>query len=364
MRKARFEICHVNLAKGFRGGERQTELLVKGLAEQDIAQAVVLRAGAGLEDRLRGLPQVTVRPVGSNLLAAVLASRGARLLHAHEGRAVHVAYLRKRLSGTPYVVTRRVNNSPKRGWFTRLVYRRADAMVALSQAVRRTLADWQRGIDARVIPSALSGLKRDPENVRRLKDRFAGKFLVGHVGALDRATKGQQFLIQAAREIENTHPNLQFVFIGEGRDEARLRREAEGLGNVTFAGFAGNVGDWLSAFDLFAFPSLQEGLGSILLDALDFALPVVASDVGGVPDVIVHGENGLLVPPGNSAALKDAILALHADSARRRAMGRAARDDAGRFTAERMVAAYLEVYRGIVPGLGRNQTRRRRHAAL
>lgn len=353
MRQAPFDICHVNLARGYRGGERQTELLVKGLAEHGIVQAVVLRAGAGLESRLKGLQEITVRPLGSSLLNALGASRGARLLHAHEGRAVHVAYARKCLFRTPYVITRRVNTAPKPDWFTRRVYRGADTVVALSQAVRRTLAAYEPGIDARIIPSAVSGLRRDPDQVRRLKARFAGKFVVGHIGALDQSTKGQLYLIRAARALQISHPDMHFIFVGEGRDEALLRDEADGLDNVSFAGFADNVGDWLSAFSLFAFPSLQEGLGSILLDALDFALPIVASRVGGIPDVIADGDNGLLVPPANPEALKDAILALYSDSGRRNAMSRAAREDAGRYTAERMVAAYLEVYWSLVPNLGR-----------
>jgi glycosyltransferase involved in cell wall biosynthesis len=344
-------ICHVNLAKGFRGGERQTELLVRGLAERGIAQTVVARSGAGLEARLAAMPGIDVRPVGSSLLAALRATRGAGLVHAHEGRAVHVAYLRKLLSGTPYVITRRVNHAPKADWFTRRVYRRANAIAGLSQAVRRTLAAYDAGLHARVIPSAAARLRRNPDNVRRLRERFAGRFIVGHVGALDQSTKGQLTLIRAARALRDEQPDIMVVLVGEGRDEAMLRREADGLDNVHFAGFSADVGDWLGAFDLFAFPSLQEGLGSVLLDALDYGLPIVASDVGGIPDIIVDGETGVLVPPADPAALKNAILALRSDSTRRHALGRAAREAAGRFTPERMVVAYLDLYRSAAPGV-------------
>lgn len=324
---------------------------MRGLVERGIDQNVVLRAGAGLESRLADLTGVTVRPVGSSLLSALHATRGATLVHAHEGRAVHAAYLRKLISGSPYVITRRVNHAPKSGWFTRRVYRRADAIAALSQAVRRTLATYDANLHARVIPSSVSRLRRNPDNARRLRERFAGRFVVGHVGALDQSTKGQLYLIRAAAAIREVRPEIVFVLVGEGRDEAMLRREASGLDNVVFAGFTADVGDWLSAFDLFAFPSLQEGLGSILLDALDFGLPIVASDVGGIPDIIEHGNNGLLVPPADPLALKNAILALCSDSARRHALARAAREEAGRFTPERMVSAYLELYRSIAPGL-------------
>lgn len=342
-------MCHVNLADGFRGGERQTELLVAELGDQGVRQIVVLRRGGGLHRRLRCGSLTTIRPVNSNNPAAVvLAARDARLLHAHEGRAVHIAHVRRLLFRTPYVITRRVSHPPGSGWLTRRAYLAAAAVVGVSRTVCSILAAYDSRIEAHVITDAASRLPAEPASVRALAARFSGKFVVGHVGALDQATKGQAFLIRAARSLAGDHPDIHFILVGAGPDEARFRAEAEGLRNVSFIGFADNVGDWLSVFDVFAFPSLQEGLGSTLLDALQFGLPVVASEAGGIPDVISHGENGLLVPPGNPDALRDAILALYADHSRRSAMGAAARAVAGGYTVERMAAAYLEVYRGIL----------------
>lgn len=108
--------------------------------------------------------------------------------------------------------------------------------------------------------------------------------MVGHVGALDNDQKGQEFIIAVAREIESSHPEVQFALVGGGDDEAMLKARAAGLSNVAFVGFVDNVGDYLESFDLFVLPSNREGIGSILFDAMERALPVVASRVGGVPD--------------------------------------------------------------------------------
>ena len=102
-----------------------------------------------------------------------------------------------------------------------------------------------------------------------------------------------------------------------------LKAAAAGLSNLTFTGFVDNVGDYLAAFDIFILPSNREGIGSILLDAMEQGLPVVASRVGGVPDIVHDGENGLLIDPANPAQLRDAILRCGATPRLRRAVWRA-----------------------------------------
>ncbi len=103
------------------------------------------------------------------------------------------------------------------------------------------------------------------------------------------------------------------MLVGGGEDEGMLKTAAAGLSNVTFTGFVDNVGDYLAAFDIFVLPSNREGIGSVLLDAMDRALPVVASRVGGVPDIVHDGENGILIDAGRPDQLRDGILALCAD---------------------------------------------------
>jgi glycosyltransferase involved in cell wall biosynthesis len=137
---------------------------------------------------------------------------------------------------------------------------------------------------------------------------------------------------------------LQFVLVGGGDDEAMLKALANGLTNVTFTGFVDNVGDYLAAFDLFVLPSNREGIGSILLDAMDRGLPVVASRVGGVPDIVHDDDNGILIEAGQVDQLRAAVLALSADPERRRLLGERGRVFAKGFTADVMATKYIKIY--------------------
>jgi glycosyltransferase involved in cell wall biosynthesis len=346
-------ICHVNLARGFRGGERQTELLMRELAASGVGQRFVGRRGEPLLDRAAELPGVDVRAVGGTAFGAFAGARGADLVHAHESHAAHGAYLRHRVSGLPYLITRRVCNVPGGDAFTRAVYRRAACVASVSASVAAVVAEYAPGVPRQVIHSATSELSVDPAVAGSLRYEMAGRTVIGQIAALDEKTKGQSYVIRAARELAADYPELLFLLVGGGRDEAWLKSLAAGLDNVRFTGFVTNVGDYLSALDIFMLPSMNEGLGGIVLDAMQFGLPVIASRVGGLPEVVSDGRSGLLVPPADVAALKGAIVALAGDPGLRARMGAEGRSIAEGFAPARMAAQYADLYRKI---LGRELT--------
>jgi glycosyltransferase involved in cell wall biosynthesis len=340
-------IAHVNTARGYRGGERQTELLIQGLASRGVRQVLIARRGGELARRARGL-RVEVREVGGGPLSVAFAAGGVDLMHLHEGRSVYGAYLRSLVSGTPYVITRRVDNPIGGHWLAHRAYRRAAAVAAVAPQIAAIVRAWDPAIPVRVIHSGSTGFVVDAAKVASIRAQFAGKFVVGHVGALDNAQKNQELIIRVARELERSHPDLQFVLVGGGEDEAMLRAAAAGLANVAFTGFVPNVGDWLAAFDLFILPSNREGIGGILLDAMEQGLAVIVSAVGGLPDIVHHGDNGLLIAPARPDLLRDAILELRGAPERRHAMGARGRDIAKHFTADAMCRKYVELYESVL----------------
>jgi glycosyltransferase involved in cell wall biosynthesis len=341
------KIVHVNTARGYRGGERQTELLIRGLASRNLPQALVTRRGAPLAKRLQDI-DVEVREVAGGVFSVARATDDASLVHVHEGRSVYAAFLRALLSGTPYVITRRVNNPIREHWFAHRAYRRAACVAAVAPQVAEIVRAYDASIRVTVVHSASSGLRVDAASSAAIRARFAGKFVAGHVGALDNSQKGQEFIIAVARDVERSHPDLHFVLVGGGEDEAMLKSAAAGLSNLTFTGFVDNVGDYLAAFDVFILPSNREGIGSILLDAMERGLPVVASRVGGVPDIVHDGKNGLLIDSKNPAQLRDAILRLKADSALRGAFGERGREFAKDFSSDAMCSKYLALYTSVL----------------
>src|SRR5262249_11214259 len=154
---------------------------------------------------------------------------------------------------------------------------------------------WDPSLRVDVIPSALAHLPSQPETVATLRARHAGRFVIGLVGALVTRHKGQDILVEVAHRVRDTHPDLRFILVGDGEDAARLREQCRDLTNVELTGFVDDVGSQLAAFDLVALPSREEGLGSVLLDAMDYGKAIVASRIGGIPELVVDGDNGLLV---------------------------------------------------------------------
>jgi glycosyltransferase involved in cell wall biosynthesis len=340
-------IAHVNLAKGYRGGERQTELLIRGLAEAGFAQRLVARRGEPLIGRLGDLGGLELRAVPAAAFAASRELAGAALVHVHDARALQAAFIAHVLHGTPYLVTRRVQQGPSHHWLNRIMYRRAARIAVLSQAIATSLRLLDPRLQPVIIPSAASGFAVDPARVAEI--RRMGRFLVGHVGALVDSHKGQRQVIAMARHLLATHPDIVFALVGSGRDEHVLRREAQGLDNLRFVGQVSDVGNWLAALDVFLYPSRHEGLGSVVLDAMAAGLPVVATAVGGIPEMIVAGVNGLLCRPDDVACLTAAVLTLHADAGLRQRMGEANRRRAEGFSAPAMTRCYVELYESVLP---------------
>ncbi|HEX2138316.1 MAG TPA: glycosyltransferase family 4 protein [Woeseiaceae bacterium] len=342
-------ICHVNLSAGYRGGERQTELLVRDLAARGWPQRLVVRRGSALTERCRGLPGLEIVDVPPNPLNAAVAARGSALVHAHEARAVYAGWLLKISSGTPYVLTRRLHHAENGSVVRTRAYRASDCVVAISGSIAESVACRYEGMAITVVHDAHADMLNGHSKCRSALPGLAGKTVIGHLGELDHSHKGQGTIIEAARAMRESDPGVHFVLVGEGRDEQRLRRAAAGLDNVVFAGFVENVEEYLAAFDLFVYPSLYEGLGSSLLDAMAFGLPIAASNVGGIPEVVEHGVNGLLIPPDDAGALVGALRRLLSDSQLRNTMARENRARAAEFDTDRMTTAYESIYRSILP---------------
>ena len=342
------KICHMNLARLYRGGERQTEMLVKVLAGRGIAQRVILRKDSALTSKLRSVSGVEVVEISGPLLKSARIGKGFDLIHAHEARAAHLALFNYWFTGVPYLITRRVPNLPGNDPLTKRVYGEAATIVALSRAIRSVMLQYDPELDVRIIPSMMSHLPVNPQNVERLREEYKGKFIAGHIGALQMRHKGQQYLIEAAADLAKTHPDIHFLLLGEGEDEQVLRRQAAGLKNLEFVGFCDDVGDYLAIFDLFVFPSLKEGLGSTLLDAMEFGKAIIAADVDGIREIVRHDYNGLLVAVADAQAIRDAMLELYNDRERSERLGQNAQSFVKDFSPEITAESYIALYRRLL----------------
>lgn len=336
-------ITHVNLAKGFRGGERQTAILIAELSKQDtLQQQLVCRADSPLRDHLKHVPNLTFTTANHQLDGHIEASK-TDIVHAHEAKAVHWAWLHSLLRQTPYILTRRVDAPVKDKWLNKLTYSSAFSRVAISNIIRGILEAKHWGkVD--LVFSVKGDLPFDKEAAEQIKAEHQGKTLIGHIGALVDKHKGQKLIIECARQLATTHPHFQFLCLGDGKDREELEQLSADLNNISWLGFKKNVGDYIHALDYFVFPSRNEGLGSTLLDVIDAQVPIVASDAGGIPDIIIHEQTGLSVATGDSAALAQALIRLDQEPELQTQLTHGATQHLQNFTPKAMAQGYMEIY--------------------
>jgi glycosyltransferase involved in cell wall biosynthesis len=205
------------------------------------------------------------------------------------------------------------------------------------------------GVDLRRF--AASAGERD--GVRKSLGIPEGAFVVGAVGRLT-TIKGPRVLLDAARQVIDRYPETVFVYLGAGELLEELQEQAAALeieANVRFVGWQPDVASIMSTFDLFAFPSINEGMGKALVEAMAAGKPVVASNIGGIRDLVIHGKNGFLVPAGDSAGLASKIIFLMENPSTASEMGKRGRDLALEFSSRAMVEKIDALYRGFMDEL-------------
>ncbi|MEM7278003.1 MAG: glycosyltransferase family 4 protein [Pseudomonadota bacterium] len=337
--RVRPHIGHVNLAKAYRGGERQTQILIEQLAERGWQQTLVARVGGDLARRIGKLDGLTLI-TANNVVGAASALAKTQLVHAHDGRSIQAACLANLRFGHRYLVTRRVMNPIGDNLLTRFMYRRAKACVAISSAVAESVLEYDSRLRCEQIADAYHAVEPDPVMAAEYRARSSFDLMIGNVAALETDSKGQLTMLAAARAM----PETGFRLIGSGRDEQMLKAAAGDLPNLVFEGQVQDVASHLAAMDIFAFPSLREGFGSVLLDAMRQGLPIVAFASGGIPDIVVDGLNGQLLPPGDDAGFIAALRRMAAEPDLRKQFAENNRRRAERFTPTIMTDNYERLY--------------------
>ena len=292
-------------------------------------------------------------------LRAVLSRHHYDVLHFHTARAHAMAPYASGRAGA-LVVTRRMDYAPNRLFASWLYNRAVDGVAAISEGVAQALvhAGVQRQRIA-IIPSGVDCRHFAPpaEAVRQQARAALGllphQIAVGTIGALV-ARKGHRILIDAMALVcgddamETAGSRLHCFIAGDGplRHELAQRIAQRDLASrVTLLGHVEDAATLLNALDVFVMPSLSEGMGVAALEATATGLPVVASAVGGLPEVVDNGRNGVLVKPGDPAILADAIGQLAADYRQRAAMGAEGRKRAVQnWSLELMAKRTLELY--------------------
>lgn len=349
----------------WRGGQAQVYNLIKHLPGEILSDLLTPK-GSVLGDRITDtLPKKNLHKHalrGEWDLSAAWNIRTLHrenhydLIHAHSSHALGITWVASLLFDLPpFIETRRLELSVGKNWLSRRKYQATNHHVAISEPVRTSLVESNiNSSNISVIPSGV-----DLEEIRKTepaKDLVNSlgldpeKPIVGNVGSLVEQ-KDHSTLILAARRVVDSHPNTQFVIAGKGDLRGELENQIKELNlqdKVVLAGFQKNIIGLIKTFDLFVLSSLFEGLCSTLVQVMASDVPIVATNVGGVTDLIEHGRTGRLVEPENPEAMSREILKFFDERKQFEDYSKNALKKSRKYDYKKLADQYRELYQSIV----------------
>jgi glycosyltransferase involved in cell wall biosynthesis len=350
-------VLHIDTGRTFRGGQRQLLLLSERLKESGVRQIIACPHNSQLSKRIKDIPVVDlsdhslIRKMSCGSLIRTIDEYAVNIVHAHDSEA-HSLGIRIKIkhSEIRLVVNRRVVFTPSGRISRRFKYRRyVDQYIAISRAVAESLRDigvHEESIS--VIPSGLDISKiisTPPDNYIKAEQSNRGKFIMISAGALT-SEKNFETAIKTAQMVKKTAPEVVLVILGDGPEKSRLKDLAvkESIRNVRFLGHREPMAPIFKACDLFLLTSISEGLNSSAIEAAACGLPLVVSNVGGLPEIAEKGYNGLLCEPGRPESFAKAILDLYKDPEVRKKMAGNSISKAKHFDIERSVQKTVQLY--------------------
>lgn len=358
-------ICHTEASSGFGGQEIRTLAEAAWLVEHGYRTLLICQPGSRIlrEADLRHLATVpvTMRSAldagGFLRVRRVLADQRVSLVHTHSSIDSWLATLAARSLGIPAVRTRHVSIPIRRR--RAFVYRLAHRVITTGEAIRTGVI--AAGVSPSKVVSIAAGVDLErfhpdvcPMPVRRELQAagFGSGKVVGLIANI-RGSKGHRDFLAAAQFVLATRPDTRFLIVGEGVGFDDVRRQVVAMDlarEVLLTGFRRDVEDLMAALDVLVLPSLRsEGIPQVLVQALAMAKPVVATRVGSIPEVVVDGETGALVPPGDPVSLASAIVALLADPERCRRLGHEGRVRIREaYSMERVMARTVTLYEDLL----------------
>ena len=371
-------IAHVIKVTRISGAERHLLFLLDGLRQRglDARLIILVERNEPMREmveaaKARGIPVQSI-PIGRDYdlpllwrLRRALRHIKPDIVHTHLIHADLYGYVSAKLAGAGAVVSSRHLDDAFRyraRWrrINRRLWRMIDAGIAISAAMKQ----FALTIEAAPAPKvsvvlygmAFKWLSDEAIDAARLRLRAELKMaadaqLLGMACRLVEQ-KGIPYALEAMRRIRSDFPRAHLVIAGDGEQASELRRLASRLGladRVHWLGWRADAADLMAAFDVFLLPSLREGFGLVLLEAMSRRLPIVASHVGAIPEIVIDGETGILVEPRNVDELAKAMTRLLNDRALRKYMGLlgAARLEE-HFSVERMVDGTVAVYEQVL----------------
>ncbi|HAM39050.1 MAG: hypothetical protein A2474_00890 [Elusimicrobia bacterium RIFOXYC2_FULL_34_12] len=349
-------ILHIDFEKTWRGGQQQLFWLVEGLSKKGYRNFIICQPNSELHKRLKENDYNTIGfkilfeidPFAIFKTKRIIEDIKPDIIHLHSAHAHTIGLIASMLSDqkTKLVCTRRVEFNINNKW----KYGSVDKIIAISNKVKEVLV--KDGIPENRISVVFSGIDLNRfENISTdyLYKEFnvkEGNTIIGTVGSLD-YHKNHKGFIQAASLIKKSIPDAVFFIVGKGCLEKELKEYAKKLNlsdSIIFTGFRNDIPQILSIFDIFVLSSYTEGLCTSLIDAMAVGLPIIATNVGGVPELIAENINGFQVLPDNPAQIYEAVMKLVKDRNLLNRFSELNKIKAKEFSKDRMIENTEHVY--------------------
>ena len=358
------KVLHLSSEKSWRGGEQQMAYLIEELGKLGVDSRVAARKDSAFEKWCGGknIPCFTLGFKNDFDLASAFrlkqecTQENFDLLHLHSSRSHGIAFLSAILgNGTPMILSRRVDFALKKNIFSQWKYNHTGIkkIICVSEKIREIVSSSVKhpqrcvtvydGIDLhRFAGKGIRGTLR-----KELK-LDANTLLIGNIAAL--APHKDYFTFLDTVKILTGKIKAKYLIAGDGplRDSIEQRiRELNLQEEVFMLGFRQDLENVFADLDILLYTSREEGLGSTLLDAMAYGLPVVSTEAGGIPEIVLNGLTGLTAPVANSEALSSQVIRISNDSLLREQLVTKAREFVKDFSKEKMALRTLEVYREV-----------------
>lgn len=357
------KILHVEAGMNLYGGALQVCYLMRGLGKHHHFNILVCPEDSEISRYASDIAQRTYTiPMRGDAdialiwrLRNIIRKEQPDIVHLHSRRgADFLGSIAARLANTKVVLTRRVDN-PESSLQVRLKYGLCDKVICISEGIKAVLT--KEGVPAGKIVCVPSAVDTEKYNEACDDQWFRREFglsrdyrVIGMIAQFIKR-KGHRYLLQAIPNILSEYPDVKFMLLGKGPLEDDIRAEATSAGilsSICFAGFRNDLERILPCLYAIVHPAEMEGLGVSLLQAAACRIPMVGTNVGGIPEIIRNKINGYLIPPRSSQAITDAVITLLQDPDRARLMGQAGREHVeAKFSVAAMVEGNLEVYRSL-----------------
>lgn len=355
-------VLHIDIENNIRGGQKQSLMLYSALLNKSIKTNFICKSASELQKYLvkNKMNYYSLSFISSySLIQGFKIAKYARdnaynIIHCHSSDSLNLGIIAKFFNRKLKVIgSRRVVFPVKNKMKYNSLF--LDKIITVSDAVKNQML--KSGVDENKLITIHSGIplyeiKKTTSSGIKQKIEFANSFIVGTTAAFTNE-KDYPTLIEVAKIVTKKNPKIKFVFLGKGplfEDIKKLVNDYNLIYQVFFFGYVNEPLKYIKDFDIYVTSTKSEGLGTSILDAMALGKPVIATNTGGIPEIVRHNKNGILFDKGDYHSLAEAILELYENTDKRNAMSKKSIEIIKEFDIDKTVEKTLELYEAMLNG--------------